>query len=269
VHGVGLYCLYGGMAPSEQDAILKACPKERSRLILATNIAETSLTLDGVSVVLDSGWERRGRYDPQRRAQVLDDRRISLASATQRQGRAGRQGPGQCYRLWDEANLRAMAAFGRAEILEADLSALVLSLKAWGVRDIATLKLLDYPSMASLIDAEQELIALNLLDGSGTITPKGKIVQTLGLTTRLGHMVYEAHLRGQGKTGSALAMILMEPQRLGQGIDLQVRIEQFWRSSAGIFPQRRAMALELFQSLPSLSVTKLPYKDLSIGGLLP
>jgi ATP-dependent helicase HrpB len=269
---IDLLCLYGAMGTSEQDELLKACPKERSRIILATNIAETSLTLDGVSVVLDSGWERRGRYDVQKSVVILEDRRISLASADQRQGRAGRQGPGRCYRLWDEANNRAMEAFSLPEILEADLSSMLLSLKAWGVKDLTTLRLLDFPPKSSIEAAEAELRLLGIIDSKGTITPKGKIVHSLPLGVRLANLVYEAEQKGEGKNGAALAMILMEPQRLGQGIDLELRLDHFWRSHLGIFSQRRAMAKDLMDEVKSKIINARldlsPKKKPSIGGLI-
>jgi ATP-dependent helicase HrpB len=200
--------LYGDLPFDAQERAIM--PASRRRAVLATNIAETSLTIEGVSVVVDSGWCRRLRFDPARGLNRLVTERISAASADQRAGRAGRLGPGVCYRLWSEHQQRALLAFQPPEILTADLAPLALDLALWGVRDATSLAWLDPPPPAALAEARRLLVQLEALDPEGPITPTGRRMADLPLHPRLGHLILTAIDRGLGSLGCDLAALLSE-----------------------------------------------------------
>ncbi|MFD1333953.1 helicase-related protein, partial [Methylopila musalis] len=165
--------LHGGLDPREQDAAVAPAPAGRRKVTLATAIAETSLTLEGVRVVIDSGLARVAAHEPALGLTRLETVRVSLASADQRRGRAGRTGPGVCYRLWEEAATRSLAPFARPEILSSDLSGLMLDLAAWGVADPSALAFLDPPPRAAVAEARALLAEIGALDGDGRLTPRG------------------------------------------------------------------------------------------------
>jgi len=219
--------LYGELGHEQQDrAIQPAAPGER-KVVLATNIAETSLTIEGVRVVIDAGLERRSRFDPASGMSRLDTVRISAASADQRRGRAGRLGPGVCYRLWTQAQQRALAAHTPAEILETDLAPLALELAAWGA-EAGALAWLDPPPAATLEQARDLLASLGALDGSGRITAHGRAMAGIGAHPRLAHLLLRAREAGAGGTGCALAALLTERDILrgpGRDADLRTRLE--------------------------------------------
>ncbi len=177
--------LYGDLAAAAQDAALQADPRGRRKVIVATNIAETSLTIDGVRIVVDLGLERRQRFDPATGMSRLETLRISRASADQRRGRAGRTASGVCYRLWSETAHAALLPQAPAEILEADLAPLALELACWGVTDAAALAWLDPPPAAPLAQARELLSRLEALDGAGRVTPLGRDMAALGVHPRL------------------------------------------------------------------------------------
>ena len=187
--------LYGELAPGEQDAALAPARAGRRKVVLATNIAETSLTIDGVRVVVDSGLERRSVFDPASGMSRLETQRISRASAEQRAGRAGRTAPGVCYRLWGESAERTLAAYAPAEILNADLAPLALDLAVWGT-DAASLRWLDAPPAATLASARDLLRRLGALDARGRVTPHGRAMHELGAHPRLAHMLLAAREHG-------------------------------------------------------------------------
>ena len=201
--------LYGDLPPEAQQAALTPVAGSR-RIVLATNIAETSLTLEGVRVVVDSGLVRRPRFDPVTGMNRLEHVRISRASADQRQGRAGRLGPGVCYRLWSEAAQRSLAPFTPPEIVEADLAPLALELAGWGVRDAETLKWLDPPPPALLASARDLLGRLGALDDDGRVTSHGRDMARLGVHPRVAHMLLRAHQLGALALGAELAAVLSE-----------------------------------------------------------
>ena len=202
--------LYGELSSEEQETALMPARADSRRVVLATNIAETSLTIPGVRVVVDSGLARRPRFDPATGMSRLETERISRASAQQRQGRAGRTEPGVCYRAWSEGAQRSLAPFSPAEIVEADLTSLALELASWGVRDAAALKWLDPPPAAMLASARDLLARLGALSAEGRITPHGREMARLGTHPRLAHMLLRAREIGCLSLAADIAALLSE-----------------------------------------------------------
>jgi len=208
--------LYGELPPTEQDAALAPARAGRRKVILATNIAETSLTIDGVRVIVDSGLERRSVFDPASGMSRLETQRISRASAEQRAGRAGRTAPGVCYRLWGESAQRTLAARAPAEIVTADLVPLALELAVWGT-DVDALDWLDAPPAATLASARDLLRRLGALDSAGRVTPHGRALHGLGAHPRLAQMLLAARDLGAARAGAELAALLSERDLLRGG----------------------------------------------------
>ena len=232
-----LHRLHGSLEPAAQRAAIAAPPPDRRKVVLATSIAETSLTLDGVRIVVDSGLARRPRYDRGAGITRLVTEKASQAAVAQRAGRAGRQAPGTVYRLWAEAATAGLPRFDPPEILEADLSALVLDCALWGVDDPRTLKWLDPPPATAVDEARQRLRALGALGEDGRPTPHGRAIAGLPLPPRLAHMLIAASGRGWGETASQVAVLLSERGLGGSDVDLELRLRR-WRSDRG----RRAEA---------------------------
>ncbi|MFN0194978.1 MAG: ATP-dependent helicase HrpB [Aestuariivirga sp.] len=184
--------LYGALDFVAQDAAIQPASEGSRKIVLATTIAETSLTIEGIGAVVDGGYKRAPRFDPASGMTALETVRVSLASADQRRGRAGRLGPGTCYRLWPEAETRALQPFDPPEILVADLAPLVLELAAWGVTDPMSLKWLDPPPQAAFAQARDLLQRLEAIDEKGGITGQGRAMVRLPLHPRLAHMVVKA-----------------------------------------------------------------------------
>ena len=203
--------LYGAMKFVEQQRAIM--PGGQRKVVLATNIAETSLTIENVGVVIDSGLERQLLFDVARGMNALPTRRIAQASATQRAGRAGRQGPGHCYRLWSETTQRSLAAYQRPEILRSDLSALALELASWGVQDGATLRWIDAPPPAHLDAAFALLQYLGAVDSERRLTPVGRKMAQLPLHPRLARMVVAASSKEEQALACRLAIILEHPHQ--------------------------------------------------------
>jgi ATP-dependent helicase HrpB len=202
--------LFGELSGEEQDAaLLPAAPGTR-KVVLATNIAETSLTIEGVRIVVDSGLVRRSVFDPSTGMSRLETQRISRASADQRQGRAGRLGPGVAYRAWSEGSHRTLAAFSSPEIVDADLVPLALELARWGARNAATLQWLDAPPAATLASARDLLSRLGALDADGRITPHGRDMVDVGVHPRLSHMLLRAREMGCVPLAADLAALLSD-----------------------------------------------------------
>jgi len=225
--GVTVLPLHGSLAPARQDAALTPRADGTRRVVLATNIAETSLTIEGVRVVIDSGLARVPRFDPGSGLTRLETARISQASAAQRAGRAGRLGPGVCHRLWPAAAHGALAPSRRPEILDADLAPLVLELAAWGVTDPAALAWLDPPPAGAWAAARAVLIGLGALDDQGRVTGHGRALARLPLHPRLAHMVVRGAESGLGGLASDIAALLSERDLLGTGagVDLRSRLD--------------------------------------------
>src|SRR5262245_19728609 len=222
-----VHALYGALSPEEQDAAIQPAPAGARKIVLATTIAETSLTIEGVRIVVDGGLKRAPRFDPRTGMARLETVRVSVASADQRRGRAGRLGPGVCYRLWSEAEMRGFAPFDKPEILAADLAPLALDLAAWGVPDPLNLHWLDPPPKANYDQALALLTQLEALGANGRITALGREMTALPLHPRLAHLLLRATATGQGALACDLAALLSERDILRQtsDADVQTRLE--------------------------------------------
>ncbi|MAL97646.1 MAG: ATP-dependent helicase HrpB [Alteromonadaceae bacterium] len=225
--GTCLAPLYGNLKGDDQDrAIRPAAPGER-KVVLATAIAETSLTIEGVRVVIDSGLARRALFDPNSGMQRLTTGRVSKAAADQRKGRAGRTEPGVCYRLWSESEQQGLAPFTAPQILEADLAPVALELAQWGARDPGDLMWLDPPPPANWTQAVETLQWLGLLDQKGAITDHGRAARELGIHPRLAHMVIRGREMGYPVTAARLAALLGDRDLLGPraGANIRYRLQ--------------------------------------------
>lgn len=221
--------LYGELAGAAQDAALAPAPSGQRKIVLATSIAETSLTIEGVRVVIDSGLRRYSEFDPATGMSHLVTTKVSQAAADQRRGRAGRLSTGHCYRLWSEGTQASLAPQTAPEILHADLAPLALELSCWGAVDAASLAWLDRPPAAPLAQARDLLLQLEAIDPAARITPHGRMLTKLGLHPRLAHMLVKAREGGAPRLASDLAAILSERDilRAGAGtrdVDLRLRV---------------------------------------------
>jgi ATP-dependent helicase HrpB len=229
---VTLHRLHGSLDPVDQRAAIASPKAGERKLVLATSIAETSLTLDGVRIVVDSGLARRPRYDRAAGMTRLVTERASQAAVAQRAGRAGRQGPGTVYRLWEAAATVGLPRYDPPEILEADLSSLLLDCALWGVADPATLRWIDPPPAAAIAEARARLASLGALDEQGRPTAHGHAIAALPLPPRLGHMLIAAEEHGWGVTAAEVAVLLSERGLGGNDSDLEIRLRR-WRSERG------------------------------------
>ncbi|HWC93293.1 MAG TPA: ATP-dependent helicase HrpB, partial [Pseudolabrys sp.] len=239
---VDIVALFGALDAREQDRAIAPAPAGRRKVVLASSIAETSLTIEGVRVVIDSGLSRVPRYEPDVGLTRLETVRVSRAAADQRRGRAGRTEPGVCYRLWDEPQTRSLEPYTRPEILSADLSAFLLDLAQWGARDAGTLAFLDPPPAAALAEARALLGELGALDTEGRITEEGRKLRALPLPPRLARMVVDAAAEGAGLLAAEIAAVLTERGLGGDDPDLGHRLDQFRRDSSRRAEDARAMA---------------------------
>ncbi|BCA59148.1 ATP-dependent helicase HrpB [Sphingomonas sp. HMP6] len=247
--GIVLHRLHGSLDPAAQRAAIAPDREGRRNIVLATSIAETSLTLDGISVVVDSGLARRPRYDRAAGMTRLVTERASQAAVTQRAGRAARQMPGVAYRLWEEAATAGLPRFDPPEILEADLSALTLDCAIWGVADPRALRWLDPPTEAAVQEARARLMALEALDADGRPTPHGRAIARLPLAPRLGHMLVRSGELGLGAVAAEVAVLLGERGLGGNDVDLETRRRR-WRGERG---QRAEAGRKLAKRWASLS----------------
>ena len=222
--GATVLPLHGQIEPAGQRAAIRRDPEGRRRIVLATAIAETSLTLDGVSVVVDSGLARHAEFDQAAGTTHLVTRRASQAAAAQRAGRAARQGPGTVYRLWEQASHAGRPAFDPPEIATADLATLVLRCAQWGSGDPAALRWLDPPPASSVAAALGQLQALGALDGAGRITERGRALASLPLDPQAAAMVLFGAEHGAGETAACLALLLQERGLGGRGEDMDGRL---------------------------------------------
>jgi ATP-dependent helicase HrpB len=218
--------LYGDLSPADQDRAISPSPAGRRKVVLATSIAETSLTIEGVRIVVDGGLMRVPRFSPRSGMTRLETVRVSQASADQRRGRAGRLEPGVCYRLWTEEAQRGLLPFTPPEILDADLAPLALELAAWGVTDASTLPWLTPPPASALATARTLLLDLGAIESGGAITPHGRAMVQLGQHPRLAHLVLKGRELRQGKVAALLAAILGERDFLRErDVDLRHRVD--------------------------------------------
>ncbi len=236
----------------------------RRKVIFATNIAETSLTIDGVRVVIDSGLARRARFDQAAGVSRLVTERASLSAAMQRAGRAARQQAGIAYRLWEEAGNGGLPPFDPPEILESDLAPLLLDCARWGENDPAKLRWLDLPPAAAVQQARKLLMSVDALDAHGYITPHGNLLANLPLPPNLAHMVAVAAQSGQTEDAAMLAVLLKDRGLGGQGEDIETRFERFVRER-GAKPDAARMLAQRIARLCGASGDK---QMLGIGGLI-
>src|SRR5690606_1886926 len=259
--------LYGQLAGTAQDAAIRPAPAGRRKVVLATAIAETSITIDGVRVVIDSGLARLPRYEPATGLTRLETVRASRASADQRAGRAGRTAPGIAVRLWRAEQTASLPAFTPPEILEADLSGLVLDCAAFGVADPRKLSFLDPLPGAALEEARKLLLDLDAIDADGRLTETGAARRRLALPVPLARIVAEGARRGQAGTAAELAILLTERGLGGDSIDLDRRLANFRRDRSP-----RAMgARQLAERLAKTAASALGGKTSApsdAGGLL-
>lgn len=216
--------LYGALDKAVQDRAIEPAAPGRRKVVLATAVAETSLTIEGVRVVIDGGLSRVPRFEPSSGLTRLATVRVSRSSAEQRRGRAGRTEPGVCYRLWDEEQTRGLVPHQRPEILEADLTAFALDLARWGARTTDNLALLDKPPAGAFAEARKVLQRLDALDEAGGLTGHGRRLTRIPLPPRLAHMIAVASDAGDAKLGARIAAVLSEPGLGGNDPDLRERL---------------------------------------------
>ncbi len=234
--------LYGALDRAAQDRAVRPSPAGTRKVVLATSIAESSLTIEGIRVVVDSGLARVPRYEPDLGLTRLETVRVSRASADQRRGRAGRTEPGTCYRLWAEAADGALPPFARPEMLDADLSGLVLDLATWGVAEPATLRWLDPPPAPAVAEARKLLHGIGALDAEGGVTAEGRGVARIAAPPRIARMVVEAARRGAAKLGGEVAALLVERGLGGAGVDAAERLERWRRDRSPKSDNARGLA---------------------------
>jgi ATP-dependent RNA helicase HrpB len=257
--------LYGALGGDEQARAIEPGRPGRHKIVLATSIAETSITIEGVRVIVDSGLARVPRYEPDVGVTRLDTVRVSRAAADQRRGRAGRTEPGVCYRLWDEPQTAALEPFARPEILAADLSSFALDLAAWGA-DADKLAFLDPPPRAALAEAKALLTTLGAIDGDGRITEEGRQLRRLPLPPRLARMVIDAARLDQGTIAAEVATLIGERGLGGEDVDMRERLAALRRDRSPRARDARAMAArwaEVAASPPSRGG-----RDFSVGALI-
>ncbi|WP_148861018.1 ATP-dependent helicase HrpB [Marinobacter fonticola] len=276
--GIHLTPLYGNLKGDEQDRAIQPAPDGQRKIVLATAIAETSLTIEGVRVVIDAGQERRAVFDPNSGMTRLTTGRVSRAAAEQRKGRAGRLASGVCYRLWSESEQQGLSAFTPPEILHADLAPLALELAQWGARQPGDLEWLDPPPKAHWDQAVDLLRWLDLLDADGAITDHGRKARELGIHPRLAHMVLLGRDMGYPKTAARLAALLGERDLLGSnaGADIthrlqaltgdyrapnldRARLDTLKRAADRLLPEKGATDAD--SSLPAGRLLALAYPD--------
>ncbi len=228
LQGAVLSPLYGALSPEVQDRAIRPLPGGKRKIVLATSLAESSLTIEDVRIVIDAGQQRLARYNPATGMTQLVTSIVSLASADQRRGRAGRVAPGVCYRLWDEAGTRALAPYTPAEILTSDLAPFALDLASWGERDATRLKFLDAPPSGTFAEAQELLLELDAIDAGRNITAHGRACLGFGAHPRLAHMMIRAHDLGLGATATALAALMAERDVIrSRDVDIRTRLEAF------------------------------------------
>lgn len=258
---IDVVALHGSLQPGEQDRAIAPAAAGRRKVVLATSIAETSLTIEGVRVVIDGGLARRSRFSPRTGMSRLETVRVSRASADQRRGRAGRTAPGICYRLWSEAEDATLPPFALPEIMEGDLAPLALDLAVAGVSDPAELAWLDPPPGVAFSHATELLRQLQAIDHDGRATPHGERIAVFGMHPRLAHMVLRAADEGLGGLACNVAAILSErdPLRGAReivGSDLGARVEALKRPRD--FPYADAGAMKRVKEQARRWVSRLP-----------
>lgn len=264
---IDLCPLYGALDPVRQEAAIRPAAPGKRKIVLATSIAETSITIEGVRIVVDSGLQRSPRYEPDLGISRLETIRASRASADQRRGRAGRTEPGIVIRLWDEAQDQGLVPFNRPEILDTDLSSFRLDCAQWGAVP-GDLKLLDAPPAAALKEAETQLRALGALDGAGRITEHGRALRQLPLAPRLAALVLEGARRGVAEGAARIAALIGERGIGGTATDLVDRLARLERDHGPRAFVLREMADRWARIAEAHAVETTSREPLSTGALL-
>jgi ATP-dependent helicase HrpB len=249
-----IHKLHGNAEQTAQSDAMLPDADGRRKIILSTNIAETSLTIDGVRIVVDSGLARRARFDQSAGVTRLVTERVSLSAATQRAGRAARQGPGVAYRLWEKAGNGGLQPFDPPEILESDLAPLLLDCGVWGESDPTRLTWLDQPPLAALEQARQQLLLLKAIDADGNITQHGRAISALPLLPHLAHMMVLCSNDGSGHLAAEVAVLLSERGLGGTDIDIEKRLENWRRDKSARAIAARGL-VKSWQGLVSKSTT--------------
>jgi ATP-dependent helicase HrpB len=247
--------LYGNLSQKEQDAAIRPASQGTRKIVLATSIAETSITIDGVRIVIDSGLQRLPVFEASTGITRLETVRVSRASADQRAGRAGRTEPGIAVRLWHQGQTAALPAFTPPQILSSDLSGLVLDLAHWGVQDSASLAFVDQPPETTLREARVLLGQLGALDKDGALTARGKVMRDLALPPRLAAMVVSAGEAGHARDAAMIAVLLTEQGLGGTSIDIEERLRRFKAERGERAEASRRLAGRLASGLDSVAST--------------
>jgi ATP-dependent RNA helicase HrpB len=266
--GIVLAPLYGAMDMKAQDLALRPAPEAVRKVVLATAIAETSITIEGVRVVIDSGLARVPRFEPDVGVTRLETVRVSRASADQRRGRAGRTGPGVCYRLWDERQTQSLAAFAEPEIRSADLTGLLLDCAEWGATDPGALSWIDPPSAAAIDAARSELTRLEALDADGRITAMGRRLRSLPLPPRLARMMIAAAGLGHATEAAEIAAVIVERGLGGNDADVADRLDRFRRDRSRRAADMRRLAVGWARMAGQGRSAEAPAEEMSIARLL-
>jgi len=218
--------LYGDLKLEQQQQAINPAPQGKRKVVLATSIAETSLTIEGVTVVVDSGLSREARYNPNTAMTTLFTRPVSKAAATQRAGRAGRLAPGLCYRLWSEPEQLQLSPFSPPDILQADLTGLALQLASWGINDSETLSWLDLPPTGAYQQAKALLAQLGAFSPNGSLSPHGERMASLPAHPRISHMLIRGAQIGLSEKACFIAALLMEKDPFRDvGADINIRLD--------------------------------------------
>jgi ATP-dependent helicase HrpB len=260
--------LYGAMDMKTQDLALEAAPRGLRKVVLATSIAETSITIEGVRVVIDSGLARVPRFEPEVGVTRLETVRVSRAAADQRRGRAGRTEPGICYRLWDEPQTQSLPVFVEPEIRSADLTALLLDCASWGTTDPRSLSWIDPPSAAAIDAAREELTGLEALDATGRITVIGRRLRSLPLPPRLARMVISAAELGHVEEAAEMAAVIVERGLGGNDADFAQRLDGFRRDRSRRASDMRKLAAGWARMAGAGGSAQAPREETSIARLL-
>ena len=247
--------LYGNLSQKEQDAAIRPASQGTRKIVLATSIAETSITIDGVRIVIDSGLQRLPVFEASTGITRLETVRVSRASADQRAGRAGRTEPGIAVRLWHQGQTAALPAFTPPQILSSDLSGLVLDLAHWGVQDPASLAFVDQPPETTLREARVLLGQLGALDKDGALTARGKVMRDLAVPPRLAAMVVSAGEAGYARDAAMIAVLLTEQGLGGTSVDIEERLRRFKAERGERAEASRRLAGRLASGLDRVAAT--------------
>ena len=256
--------LLGNLSQKEQDAAIRPAPAGTRKVVLATSIAETSITIDGARIVIDSGLQRLPVFEPATGITRLDTVRVSRASAEQRAGRAGRTEPGIAIRLWHSGQTAALPAFTPPQILASDLSGLALDLAHWGVHDPADLAFLDQPPAPALAEARNLLRMMGALDADDRLTPKGRQMRDLALPPRLAAMAIAGAQAGQAQAACQLAVMMTEQGLGGKTVDLDERLRSFRHERGERAESARRLAARLAKALPTAEKSDAPVTAASL-----